>query len=55
VDPAATAIRGTTLAAFLAKAPGNVFLTASATPLCSPGQACHMYAMELAIEVTVTA
>jgi hypothetical protein len=55
VDPAATAIRGTTLAAFIAQSPGKAFVTASATPLCSPGQACPMYAMELAIEVTVTA
>lgn len=53
VDPAATAVRGVTLAGFQAIAPGQVQITAVAGALCSPGQACPMYAMVLSIDVTV--
>jgi phage tail protein X len=55
VDPAATAVRGVTLAAFQAVAPGNAQITASAGANCSPGQACPLYLMVLTIDVTVIA
>ncbi len=54
VDRSATAIRGVTLAAFKAVAPGQTEVTASAGALCSPGQACPMYAVLLSIQFTVT-
>lgn len=54
VNPAATAVRGATLAAFEAKAPGQVDITAYATPVCPSGQACPMYAMLFSARVTVT-
>ena len=54
VDPAATAVRGVTLAAFQARAPGQVDVTAYASPLCPSGQACPMYVMVFSIRVTVT-
>lgn len=54
VDPAASARVGVTLAGFEAVAPGLVRIEASAGALCSPGQACPMYAILLSIEVTVT-
>lgn len=54
VDPAATAVRGVTLAAFQARAPGQVDVTAYASPLCPSGQACPMYVMVVSIRVTVT-
>ena len=53
VDPGATAVRGVTLAGFQAIAPGQVQITAVAGALCSPGQACPMFAMVLSIDVTV--
>jgi hypothetical protein len=53
VDPAATAVKGMTLAAFVARAPGQVTIDATAGPLCSPGQACPMYALEYLATVTV--
>jgi len=53
-NPAATAVRGVTLAAFQAVAPGRASITASAGAACSPGQACPMYAILYSIEVTVT-
>lgn len=55
VDPGATAVRGVTLAGFQAIAPGEAQITAVAGALCSPGQACPMYAMVLSIDVIVTA
>lgn len=55
VDPAATAVRGVTLAAFQARAPGQVEVTAYASPLCPSGQACPMYVMVYSLKVTVTA
>jgi hypothetical protein len=54
VNPAATAVRGVTLAAFKALAPGEVDVTATATPDCSPGQACPMLAALYTLKVTVT-
>lgn len=53
VEPAATAVRGVTLAAFQAIAPGQAELTATAGPLCSPGQACPMYVVVYRLTVTV--
>ena len=53
-NPAATAVRGVTLAAFQAMAPGRASITASAGAACSPGQACPMFAVLYSIEVTVT-
>jgi hypothetical protein len=55
VNPAATSVRGVTLAAFQATAPGKAQITAVAGPLCSPGQACPMYAILLTIDITVVA
>jgi hypothetical protein len=55
VNPAATAARGITMAAFQAIVPGKARITASAGPLCSPGQACPAYVMVLTIDVTVIA
>lgn len=54
VNPAATAARGVTLAAFEAKAPGQVDITAFASPVCPTGQACPMYVMVYSVRVTVT-
>jgi len=55
MNPAATAARGVTLAAFQALSPGVVQITATAGADCSPGQACPMYMMLLKIDVTVVA
>jgi hypothetical protein len=55
VNPAATAARGITLAAFKALSPGEAQITATAGADCSPGQACPMYAMLLRIDVKVVA
>jgi hypothetical protein len=52
-NPAATAMRGVTLAAFKAVAPGKAVITASAGALCSPGQACPMIAVLFTATVTV--
>lgn len=54
VNPAGTGVRGVTLAAFRALTPGQTEVTASAGALCSPGQACPMYAVLLSIEFTVS-
>jgi len=54
VNPAATAVRGVTLAAFQAQARGQANITASAGAACSPGQACPMYAILYSVTVTVT-
>ncbi len=53
VNPAATSVRGVTLAAFSAVAPGQAEITATAGAACSPGQACPMYAMLYSVTVTV--
>jgi hypothetical protein len=55
VNPAATAVRGVTLAAFQARAPGQVDLTAFGSPSCPTGQACPMYVIVYSVKVTVTA
>ena len=55
VNPAASAARGVTLAAFRAVAPGRAQIDASAGPACAPDQACPAYLMVLTIDVTVTA
>lgn len=55
VNPAASAARGVTLAAFKAIAPGKARIDASAGPDCSPGMACPAYLMVLTIDVTVNA
>jgi len=54
VDPAATAARGVTLAAFEAKKAGQAEITSNASPMCSPGQACPMYLAVYSLKVTVT-
>ena len=53
VDPAATAARGVTLAAFKAGAAGQAEVSSTASPLCSPGQACPMYIALYSLRVTV--
>lgn len=54
VNPAATAVRGVTLAAFRAKAPGAASVTATSSPICPPNQACPMYVAVYSLKVTVT-
>ncbi|MHB8589172.1 MAG: hypothetical protein ACYDA0_10000 [Candidatus Dormibacteraceae bacterium] len=54
VNPAATAVRGVTLAAFQARAPGQVDITAFTGPVCPTGHACPMYVMVFSARVTVT-
>jgi len=54
VNPAATAARGVTLAAFQAEAKGSAVITASAGAACSPGQACPQFAILYSVTVTVT-
>ena len=54
VDPAATAARGVTLAAFVAKEAGLVDVTATASPICPPAQACPMYIAVYSLKVTIT-
>jgi uncharacterized protein YceK len=54
VNPAATAVRGATLAAFQARAPGQVDVTSYAGPVCPSGQACPMYVIVYSVKVTVT-
>jgi phage tail protein X len=54
VNPAATAARGVTLAAYQAMASGEADITSYASPLCSPGQACPMYVAVFSVRVTVT-
>ena len=55
VNPAATAVRGVTLAAFQARSQGKVEVTAYGSPNCPSGQACPMYAIVYSVMVTVTA
>jgi hypothetical protein len=54
VDPAATAARGVTLAAFEARSAGVARVTAVGTPVCPSGQACPMFAVLYTLTVTVT-
>jgi hypothetical protein len=54
VNPAATAVRGVTLAAFQAMAAGQAEITAYASPNCPSGSACPMYVAVFSVKVTVT-
>jgi len=54
VDPAATAVRGVTLAAFEAMEPGQVEITSFAGPVCPSGQPCPMYVVAYSLQVTVS-
>lgn len=54
VDPAATAVRGVTLAAFQARAPGQVEVSSFAGPVCPSGLACPMYVVVYSLTVTVS-
>ena len=54
VDPAATAVRGVTLAAFPANARGQVEVTAPAGPDCQANQPCPMYLAVYTLKVTIT-
>ncbi|HKC20811.1 MAG TPA: hypothetical protein VKE27_14405 [Candidatus Dormibacteraeota bacterium] len=54
VDPAATAARGVTLAAFKAKAAGTATVTAVGAPVCPSAQACPMLAVLYTLMVRVT-
>lgn len=54
VDPAATAARGVTLAAFEAKKAGDVTVTSYAGAACPSGQACPMYLAVYSLRVTIT-
>jgi len=49
-----TAARGVTIAGYEAARPGTATIRATATPLCSPGQACPAFAMIFEVTVTVT-
>ena len=53
VNPAAAAVRGTTLAAFRGVRPGMSKLTSYATPVCPPGKACSTIARAWSVSVTV--
>lgn len=54
VNPAATAMRGVTLAAFRARSAGEVKVTAVGTAVCPSGQPCPMFAMLYTLTVTIT-
>ena len=54
VDPAATAARGVTLAAFEAKKSGQVEVTSMSGSVCPSGAMCPMYAIAYTLTVTVT-
>lgn len=54
VDQAATAAIGVTLAAFQAMKPGQVEVTSTGSPKCSPGQACPQYLALYRLTVTIT-
>lgn len=49
-----TAARGVTIAGYEAARTGTATIRATATPLCSSGQACPLYAMIFEVRVTVT-
>jgi hypothetical protein len=48
-----TAAHGVTIAGYEAVGPGTATIRATATPLCSPGQACPAFAMIFEVRVTV--
>ena len=48
-----TAARGVTIGGFAAVSAGTTNLHSFAGPLCSPGQACPMYAILFSVTVTV--
>lgn len=50
-----TAAKGVTIVGFRAVASGTATISSTATPLCSPGQACPALAMLFQVVVTVTA
>jgi len=54
VNPAATAARGVTLAAYQAVAPGHAQITATASPDCKTNMACPMFVALWSVQVTVT-
>ena len=54
VDPAATAARGVTLAAFVARSMGQATVTAVGSPVCPGGAICPAYAILYSLTVTVT-
>jgi hypothetical protein len=54
VNPAATAARGVTLAAYQAVAKGHAQITATAAPDCKTNMACPQFMAVWSIEVTVT-
>ena len=54
VPTGVTAVRGATVAGFVARTPGTVNVTAYATPQCPPNAMCPMYAMLFSVRVTVT-
>ena len=47
------AARGVTIAGYEAARPGTATIRATATPLCSPGEACPAFAMIFEVQVTV--
>jgi hypothetical protein len=47
-------LQGVTTAGFEAAKPGTAHIRATATPLCSPNQACPQFAMLFEVLVTVT-
>jgi len=49
-----TAARGVTIAGYEAARPGTATIRATATPMCSPDQACPAFAMIFEVSVTVT-
>ena len=49
-----TAARGVTIAGYEAGRPGTATIRATATPMCSPDQACPAFAMIFEVSVTVT-
>jgi hypothetical protein len=53
-DPAASAARGVTLAAFKAMRPGTVQVTSTSSPYCPPNAACAMYLAVYNLKVTIT-
>lgn len=53
VNVGATAVRGVTLRSYRAASLGTTQITATAAPLCSPGQACPQLAREFRVTVEV--